>query len=242
MHWVSCAKLSGVSRVALHKVFTCCFQYCSKSVTTTLSRIFSCAMLSGAFLTTFYEVFTCAMLSQKYSLEKYWTRYFPAQCCLEPLGQHYTSFLPVPCYLKSVKTTLNKIFFLCDFVWSLFDKIAQGFYLCHVVSKLLRHHWTRFEQQCCLEPLGQHYTKLFVQCWPRAHIHVFAGNNLYSVLLICLSQPTLLKRITYAMLAHSPWTTLQSKISYSVVLIYVGQHCARKLPVQCWSWLTDNCS
>ena len=124
MHWVSCAKLSGVSRVALHKVFTCCFQYCSKSVTTTLSRIFSCAMLSGAFLTTFYEVFTCAMLSQKYSLGKYWTRYFPAQCCLEPLGQHYTSFLPVPCYLKSVKTTLNKIFFLCDFVWSLFDKIA----------------------------------------------------------------------------------------------------------------------
>ena len=36
------------------------------------------------------------------------------------------------------------------------------------------------------------------------------------------------------MLTHSPWTTLHRKIICNVVLIYVGQHCARKLPVQCW--------
>ena len=46
--------------------------------------------------------------------------------------------------------------------------------------------------------------------------------------------PTLHKKITSAMLTHSPWTTLHRKIICNVVLIYVGQHCARKLPVQCW--------
>ena len=143
-------------------------QYCPKSITTTLSRIFSCATLFGAFLTTIYEVFTCA---QKYSLGNIEQDIFLVQCCQQPFGQHYTSFLPAPCYLKSVKTTLNKIFFLCSVVWSLFDNIAQGFYLYHVVSKVLRQHWTRFfPVQCCLEPLGQHCTKLLpVQCWPIAN-------------------------------------------------------------------------
>ena len=46
--------------------------------------------------------------------------------------------------------------------------------------------------------------------------------------------PTLQKKITSAMLTHSPWTTLHRKIICNVVLIYVGQHCARKLHVQCW--------
>ena len=46
--------------------------------------------------------------------------------------------------------------------------------------------------------------------------------------------PTLHKKITSAMLTHSPWTALYRKIICNVVLIYVGQHCARKLPVQYW--------
>ena len=45
---------------------------------------------------------------------------------------------------------------------------------------------------------------------------------------------TLHKKITSAMLTHSPWTALYRKIICNVVLIYVGQHCARKLPVQYW--------
>ena len=36
------------------------------------------------------------------------------------------------------------------------------------------------------------------------------------------------------MLIHSPRTTLHIKIICNVVLICVGQYCARNLPVQCW--------
>ena len=46
--------------------------------------------------------------------------------------------------------------------------------------------------------------------------------------------PTLPKEITCALLNHSPLTTLHMKIIRNVLLIYLGQHCARKLPVQCW--------
>ena len=52
----------------------------SRVLATTLNRIFSCAMLSGA------------------------------SWCLVPLEQHCTRFLPIQCCPKSMKTTLNKIF------------------------------------------------------------------------------------------------------------------------------------
>ena len=49
------------------------------------------------------------------------------------------------------------------------------------------------------------------------------------------------QEITCTMLIHSPQTTLHKKIIYNFVWIYLGQHCTRKLLVQCWpTWLTDN--
>ena len=68
--------------VTLHRSFPCAIgfldplgkfcegslslQCCSRSITTTLHRIFFVAMLSGASRTILYRVFTFAMLSQKY--------------------------------------------------------------------------------------------------------------------------------------------------------------------------------
>ena len=48
-----------------------------------------------------------------------------------------------------------------------------------------------------------------------------------------LPMPTLHKKITCAMLTHSPRATLHRKIICNVILISVGQHWARTLPVQC---------
>ena len=48
------------------------------------------------------------------------------------------------------------------------------------------------------------------------------------------SETTLHKKTTCAMLVQSPGTTLHRKIICNGVLIYVGQHCARSLPAQCW--------
>ena len=36
------------------------------------------------------------------------------------------------------------------------------------------------------------------------------------------------------MLAHSLQTNFHGKIMYNFAWIYLGQHCARKLPAQCW--------
>ena len=87
--------LSAASWATFHKVFTCAMlsqtyynniehdfshamlsgqhctrflpvQCCRKRIKTRLSRIFSCAMLSGASRATLPRVFTCEMLSQEY--------------------------------------------------------------------------------------------------------------------------------------------------------------------------------
>ena len=49
-----------------------------------------------------------------------------------------------------------------------------------------------------------------------------------------LPEPTLHNKITFVMLAHSPQTNLHIKRIYNFVWIYLGQHCTRKLLVQCW--------
>ena len=33
---------------------------------------------------------------------------------------------------------------MCNVVWSFLGNIAQGFYLCNVVPRVLRQHWTEF--------------------------------------------------------------------------------------------------
>ena len=131
--------------------------------------VFSCAMLSGVSWAILHRVFACAMLSQEYYhiIEQ---DFFYVKCFLEALGKRCTRFLPVQCCPKSIKTTLNRIFFLCNVVWSQFENITQSFYLCNVVPKVLRQHWTGFfPVQCCLEALGQHCTRFLpVQRCPRS--------------------------------------------------------------------------
>ena len=78
-------------------------QCCSKSIKTTLYRIFSYAMLFGAFWTTLHRFITCAMLSQDC------IGFFLMQCCLEPFRQLYISFWPVQCCPKSIKAKLQMI-------------------------------------------------------------------------------------------------------------------------------------
>ena len=63
--------------------------------------------------------------------------FFPVQCYLKSLEQHCTEFLSVQCCPKSITTLLNRIFSCENVFWRLLDNIAQGFYICNVVPRLL---------------------------------------------------------------------------------------------------------
>ena len=72
-----------------------------------------------------------------------------------------------------------------------------------------------------------------MQCWPKACRHVFPQeNNLYNCL--DLPVPTLYKNVTCAMFAYSPQATLDRKMIYNFVWIYLGEYCIRKLPAECY--------
>ena len=51
--------------------------------------------------------------------------------------------------------------------------------------------------------------------------YVFKENKLY-IQCLDLPEPTLYKKITFTVLAHSPETTLHRKIVYNFVWIYQG--------------------
>ena len=90
--------------------------------------------------------------------------FFPLQCCFKPLGQHCIG----PRLHKPL--TLNGTFFVFKVVWSLSDNIAQGFYLCNVVARVLRQHCTGFFLiQSCLEHLGKYCIGFSaVKCSPKS--------------------------------------------------------------------------
>ena len=61
-----------------------------------------------------------------------------------------------------------------------------GFFLCNVVSGVLRQHCTGiFPVQCCLEPLVQHYLCNVV---PWLTDSLYEENNLYNVISTMLGQ------------------------------------------------------
>ena len=89
---------------------------------------------------------------------------------------------------------------------------------------LEKHCIGLLSSQCCLNTSKttlhkkDTYTKkILVQCWSSA-----------------LPDPTLHKKITFAMLTYCPQTTLHRKKIYNFVWIYLGQHCIKKLLAQCW--------
>ena len=140
--------------------------------------------------------------------------------------------------------------------------MTQGFSLCNVVPRVLRQHLTRFlHVHHCLQPQGQHCIGyLPVQCCPKSikttlnrttlssqcclktsrtilcnvgqwHTDMFSQeNNQYYVVLICLSQHcTINLPLKRQPTVHKQ---LHRKIIYNFVLIYLDQHCIRKLIVE----------
>ena len=93
------------------------------------------------------------------------------------------------------------------FLWNAgipWDNIAQSFYLCNVVPRVLKKHSTWFFlMQCCLEPSGQHYIRLF-QC------NFSPGDTIGAILLMVMY-----KYKPYAMLSMS---LSLKKILFNIVL------------------------
>ena len=100
-------------------------QCCPKSIKATLSKNFSCAILSRASWTTLHKDFYLCNVVPRILRRQHWTVFFSVQCCLEPLGQYCTKILPVQCCPKSFRTTLNSIFssaMLSGISWTILHK------------------------------------------------------------------------------------------------------------------------
>ena len=135
---------------------------------------------------------------------------------------------------------------------SVWANIAQGNHLCNVGPWLTDNFYEENNLYNVVSTmLGQHCIGILSShCCPNTsertlHKKIICAIVVYSAqtrfrrkitytMLSHLPVPTFHKKITSAMLTHSPRTTLYRKIISSVILINVGQNCARALPVQCW--------
>ena len=133
-------------KTALHRIFSC--EMLSSASWATLNKVFTCAVLFQKYYDNIeQDFFPCDVIwslldniAQGFCmcnvvprvLRQNWIESFLVQCCLEHQGQHCLRYLLVQCYPKTIKTTLNRIFFLCNVVWNFFGNITQGFYLCNV--------------------------------------------------------------------------------------------------------------
>ena len=95
----------------------------------------------------------------------------------------------------------NALGFLCNVVWSLLGNIAQGFYLCNVVPRILRQHWTGFSMCNVVWSLLD---------------NIAQGFYLYNVLPSVLRQHRT-RVFSCAMLSGASWTTMH-KISTCTML------------------------
>ena len=115
------------------------------------------------------------------------------------------------------------------------DNVYEENNLCNVVSTMLGRH--------CIEILSSQYCPNTSEITLHKEITCtmlaqsaqtrFRRKITYTM-LSDLPVPTLNKKLTWVMPAHSPQTNLHRKIIYNFVWIYLGQHCIRKLPVECW--------
>ena len=158
-------------------------------------------------------------------LGQHCTRILPVQCypksvkttlnrnfsCAMLSGASWTSFYKDFTYAmlsEEYSDNIEQFLFLCNVVWSLLDNIAQGFYLCNIFPRVLRQHWTGIlPVQCCLEPLGQHCARLFVQCCPKG-IKTTLNRKFSCAMLSRASWTTLHKDFICAMLSQASWTTM----------------------------------
>ena len=90
MHCVSCAMLSGVSRVTLHRFFTCAML--SQDYYDNIEQNFFMYNVVWSLLDNIVEGFTSEMLSQECQ-DNIEQDFFSMQCCLDSLRQHWTKLL-----------------------------------------------------------------------------------------------------------------------------------------------------
>ena len=105
-------------------------------------------------------VFFCSILAQDFSCAM--SGKFVQRCC-----GIYSKTTERWCYSEEIALS----FFLCTVFWSLLGNIKQGFYLCNVVPRVLRQHWTSFFQcnvvWSCMDNMAQGFFSYFVQCCPK---------------------------------------------------------------------------
>ena len=90
------------------------------------------------------------------------TGFFPVECCLESLGQHWTGFLVVQYCPKSITTLLNRIFSCEMLSGASCGQHCTGFLPVQYCPKSIKTTLNKiFSVQCCLEPLGEHGARLF---------------------------------------------------------------------------------
>ena len=209
--------LSGSSWTTLQSFLP--VQCYPKSIKTTLKRIFSCALFSGASCCTLHKVFTCGMLSQKYCLRQHLTGFFLCNI------------------VWSLLDNIGQDFFLSNVVPGLTDNFHEEYNLWNDLLTMLEQQCIGLlSSQCCLNtPKTTLHKKITHAMLVQGRKNMFLQENKQPI-QCCLDLPelTLHKKITFAMLGHCPQTTLHRKIFYNFVRINLGQLWIRKLLVQCW--------
>ena len=146
-------------------------------------------------------------------LRHYWKEFFRVQWCyLKRFGQHCTRFLPVQYCPKSIKTTLNKIFFV-QCCLEPFGQHCTRFLPVQCCPKSIKTTLNKiFHVKCCLEVLGQGfylgnvdpwltYRQLFWVKEPIQHC-VYQTGATYPICLN-ISETTLQRKITDAKLSQT---------------------------------------
>ena len=167
------------------------------------------------------------------------------QCCLD---------LPEPTLHKKItctmlahtpQTTLHKknnlqcfldLSGLCNVGPWLTDNFYEENNLYNVVSTMLGQHCIGIlSKHCCPNMSEKTLPKKITYAMLAQSAQTYFRRKITYTMLSDLPVPALHKKITCAMLTHSPRITFHKKIICNVILINVGQHCARTLTVQCWS-------
>ena len=139
---------------------------------------------------------------------------------MEHHGQHCKGFYLYNVVPRVLRQQWSELFLVQCFFWGgLLDNIAQGFYLFNV-GPWLTDNFCEKNSLCnvVLTMLGQHCIRILSsQCF----LNVSLNGNIIQK-----------NTVQHWPWVHRPWFC--RKISHSIVLICLSQHCPRKLPLQCW--------
>ena len=111
------------------------------------------------------------------------------QCCLKPLGQRCIGFSAVQCWVKSIKTTMNRVFsyamfpgasrttlhrvFTCALLFGAsWKRLHRGFHLCNIVSRVspgTTLHSKNLMWRCLWGSRNHFMRKNLIQCCLNTH-------------------------------------------------------------------------